>query len=172
MDLTEAKSGKDPYKCGYLQKKTKQGKWQKRWFETNGIFLTYYKNQKMKKLLAAVKLPEVGEISLIDPHPDNDDTVEPGLFSIQLNSREYILKAPDHAEAVEWVKILTNLKESESKDTRMHSTGNSAEDPSPMNDDDENPGPVSGDIEKRYQPMCPWCKKFGLKYEPQSRGSP
>lgn len=28
---------------GYLFKKTRDGKWQKRWFETNGCFLTYYK---------------------------------------------------------------------------------------------------------------------------------
>ncbi len=28
---------------GYLLKKTRNGKWQKRWFETNGCFLTYYK---------------------------------------------------------------------------------------------------------------------------------
>ena len=27
----------------YLQKKTKSGQWQRRWFETNGVFLTYYK---------------------------------------------------------------------------------------------------------------------------------
>ena len=27
----------------YLQKKTRDGRWQKRWFETNGCFLTYYK---------------------------------------------------------------------------------------------------------------------------------
>lgn len=29
--------------AGYLFKKTRDGKWQKRWFETNGCFLTYYK---------------------------------------------------------------------------------------------------------------------------------
>jgi len=27
----------------YLYKKTRDGRWQKRWFETNGCFLTYYK---------------------------------------------------------------------------------------------------------------------------------
>ena len=29
--------------AGYLQKKAKTGKWQKRWFETNAHYLTYYK---------------------------------------------------------------------------------------------------------------------------------
>lgn len=31
------------YSRRYLQKKTRDGRWQKRWFETNGCFLTYYK---------------------------------------------------------------------------------------------------------------------------------
>jgi len=32
-----------PFLPRYLQKKTRGGRWQKRWFETNGCFLTYYK---------------------------------------------------------------------------------------------------------------------------------
>jgi hypothetical protein len=28
---------------GYLYKKTRDGRWQRRWFETNGTYLTYYK---------------------------------------------------------------------------------------------------------------------------------
>lgn len=28
---------------GYLYKKTRDGRWQRRWFETNGVYLTYYK---------------------------------------------------------------------------------------------------------------------------------
>eukprot|EP00622_Pseudochattonella_farcimen_P004623 FR740035.1.p1 GENE.FR740035.1~~FR740035.1.p1 ORF type:complete len:209 (+),score=6.41 FR740035.1:66-629(+) len=100
----------DHYKCGYLQKKTKSGQWQRRWFETNGVFLTYYKNKKMAKLLAAVNLPQVGEIAVIEPDAENDDTVEGGCFSTQLNSREYILKATDEAEAQAWVEVLTKLK--------------------------------------------------------------
>jgi hypothetical protein len=49
---------------GYLFKKTRDGKWQKRWFETNGCFLTYYKKQG-QKLLAALNLPQVGTIALM-----------------------------------------------------------------------------------------------------------
>jgi len=45
---------------GYLHKKTREGKWQKRWFEINGIYLTYYKSKKMEKLLAALSLAQVG----------------------------------------------------------------------------------------------------------------
>ena len=40
---------------GYLYKKTRDDRWQKRWFETNGVYLTYYKSRKMEKLLAAEK---------------------------------------------------------------------------------------------------------------------
>ena len=73
---------------GYLLKLTRDGKWQRRyahapslmsapgasgfshhpdrWFETNGCFLTYYKSKKMEKLLAALNLPQVGEIKVED----------------------------------------------------------------------------------------------------------
>jgi hypothetical protein len=53
------------YISGYLLKKSKDGAWQKRFFETNGTFLTYYKSRKMTKLLAALNMPNVGEISLV-----------------------------------------------------------------------------------------------------------
>lgn len=32
---------------GYLYKKTRDGRWQRRWFETNGVYLTYYKVKQM-----------------------------------------------------------------------------------------------------------------------------
>jgi hypothetical protein len=51
--------GTTPQISGYLEKKAKTGKWQKRWFETNAHFLTYYKTKKMEKLLAALNLPQV-----------------------------------------------------------------------------------------------------------------
>lgn len=35
---------------GYLFKKTRDGKWQKRWFETNGCFLTYYKVRELRSV--------------------------------------------------------------------------------------------------------------------------
>ena len=50
---------------GYLLKKSTAGEWQKRYFETNGSFLTYYKSHKMSKLLAALSLPQVGDIKLL-----------------------------------------------------------------------------------------------------------
>ncbi|KAG6623021.1 PH domain-like protein [Phytophthora cinnamomi] len=86
---------------GYLFKKTREGKWQKRWFETNGCFLTYYKKQG-QKLLAALNLPQVGAITLLqEDHVDG-----PGLFTIELNERVYTIKARSHDEAAFWVDAL------------------------------------------------------------------
>ena len=77
---------------GYLHKKTRDGRWQKRWFETNGVFLTYYKNKKMEKLLAALNLPQVGEIRMLpEDHPDDPEGTG-SYFAIALNDREYLLK--------------------------------------------------------------------------------
>lgn len=86
---------------GYLFKKTRDGKWQKRWFETNGCFLTYYKKQG-QKLLAALNLPQVGTIALLG----EDSSDGPGLFTIELNERVYTIKARSHEEAAFWVDAL------------------------------------------------------------------
>ena len=138
-----------PLLCRYLQKQTKDGKWQKRYFETNGNFLTYYKSKKMTKLLAAVNLPQVGEIKVIDPDPENDDTRDGGLFTIQLNSRDYTLKAADHQEALEWVDVLKKLKRSSSEqgeggsDTYEKSTS----------------GPPTAEVEKKKRGgFCKMCQ--------------
>ncbi|KAJ8605894.1 hypothetical protein CTAYLR_000612 [Chrysophaeum taylorii] len=89
---------------GYLHKLTKEGTWQKRWFETNGCFLTYYKSKRMTKLLAALSLPQVGDIKLVV------DSQDEGLFSITLHQRTYMLKAPTKADAERWVQTLLLLK--------------------------------------------------------------
>jgi hypothetical protein len=97
----------DNYICGYLYKKTKDKRWQRRWFETNGIYLTYYKSRKVEKLLAALSLPQVGEIK-----PIKEDG-EVGLFSIELNTRIYVLRAKSDEEALVWVETLTRLRNGE-----------------------------------------------------------
>jgi aspartokinase len=45
--------------AGYLQKLGRNGKWQTRWFETNGEFLSYFKSAKRSKLLATLDLQKV-----------------------------------------------------------------------------------------------------------------
>jgi hypothetical protein len=94
---------------GYLYKRTRDGRWQKRWFETNGVYLTYYKSRKMEKLLAALILTQVGEIKIISV--DQDPEHQEGLFSIELNARIYILRAKSSTEAAQWVAALHKLRE-------------------------------------------------------------
>ncbi|TFJ81173.1 hypothetical protein NSK_007515 [Nannochloropsis salina CCMP1776] len=95
---------------GYLHKKTRDGRWQKRWFETNGCFLTYYKSKKMTKLLAALDLVQVGTIKLTEvPEPGDEEDLG-SLFSIELNERVYTLKAGNDVEAAKWVEVLNQLK--------------------------------------------------------------
>ena len=45
--------------CGYLHKLGRNGKWQSRWFETDGECLSYYKSSKRVKLLATLDLEKV-----------------------------------------------------------------------------------------------------------------
>mmetsp|Transcript_3233 Transcript_3233/g.3523 ORF Transcript_3233/g.3523 Transcript_3233/m.3523 type:complete len:154 (+) Transcript_3233:254-715(+) len=94
---------------GYLYKKTRDGRWQKRWFETNGAYLTYYKSKKMEKLLAALSLPQVGDIKIVTP--DQDPEQLDGLFSIELNTRIYTLRAKSNEEALQWVNTLNKLRQ-------------------------------------------------------------
>lgn len=85
-DGLEMGNGSD-IKEGYLYKKTKENKWQKRYFETYGLwllllllslsfyynnniffkgeYLTYFKSKKKEKILAALFLPQVGMIQRI-----------------------------------------------------------------------------------------------------------
>ena len=60
-DITKSSVGITQGISGYLLKKTREGRWQKRWFETHGSYLTYYKAKKAQKLLAALSLPQVGK---------------------------------------------------------------------------------------------------------------
>mmetsp|Transcript_14909 Transcript_14909/g.21154 ORF Transcript_14909/g.21154 Transcript_14909/m.21154 type:complete len:151 (-) Transcript_14909:131-583(-) len=99
-----------PHMSGYLLKQTSSGKWQKRWFETNSQFLTYYKSPKMEKLLAALNLPQVGEIRLADNGADFDTE---STFTIELNTRTYRMKAESRKDATKWVRVLRRLQNTE-----------------------------------------------------------
>mmetsp|Transcript_5469 Transcript_5469/g.5632 ORF Transcript_5469/g.5632 Transcript_5469/m.5632 type:complete len:198 (+) Transcript_5469:180-773(+) len=95
--------------CGYLHKKTKDGRWQRRWFETNGVYLTYYKSRKMEKLLAALSLPQVGEIATIPIESDPEH--KGGLFELELKTRVYVLRAKSDEEAQIWVTALKQVRD-------------------------------------------------------------
>jgi hypothetical protein len=110
---------------GYLLKKSKEGAWQKRFFETNGNYLTYYKSRKMSKLLAALNLAEVGEISVVNnicsPYWERlmmcmqlnevDDLLGPGvIFQLELKDKSYLLRARTMQQAKQWMNVLKLLK--------------------------------------------------------------
>ncbi|KAG5192934.1 hypothetical protein JKP88DRAFT_268905 [Tribonema minus] len=114
-----------PQMSGYLYKKAKTGKWQRRWFETNAHFLTYYKTRKVEKLLAALNLPQVGEIRLMDEDPSDEEN-NGALFSIELNTRIYVMRAASREEAARWVEVLKALQALDAEDSRGHESPHAA----------------------------------------------
>uniref|UniRef100_A0A7S3LGY7 PH domain-containing protein n=2 Tax=Amphora coffeiformis TaxID=265554 RepID=A0A7S3LGY7_9STRA len=91
--------------CGYLQKLGRNGKWQTRWFESDGECLSYYKNENRTKLLATLDLEKVGTIGL-DP-ADQDECA----FTIQVLGRLYHLRAENKVSCTDWVITLNRIKE-------------------------------------------------------------
>ena len=111
---------------GFLHKKTRDGRWQKRFFEMNGVYLTYYKNEKMEKILAALSLLKVGDIRHIgedinsDEKKDgksklnnnNDDNIgnTQAVFSLQLDGCDYFLRANTKNAALRWIAALKKVQ--------------------------------------------------------------
>jgi hypothetical protein len=87
---------------GYLRKRATNKRWQKRYFEANDHYLTYYKSSKAERLLACVDLRQVTEIGL----GNTTDDVDPGEFFIELAGRIYVMKAGSDAESRRWVEGL------------------------------------------------------------------
>jgi len=112
-EFSPGASGKDEiYMEGYLEKRRSDGRWQERYFETNGTFLTYYKTKKMSKLLAAVRLSDTSEITVLDQKSSSIDPEGKGnVFSIVLNQKAYYIKAESRAIACKWVEVLTILRD-------------------------------------------------------------
>lgn len=102
---------------GSLYKKTRDGRWQRRWFQTNGFYLIYYKSKKMEKVLAALYLPQVGEISLVTEPGEQSEA----LFSMELDNRIYTLRGKDKEEAQRWVDILRKLRDQGAEATSRYS---------------------------------------------------
>lgn len=73
------------------------------------MYLTYYKSRKMEKLLAALSLPQIGEIKTIPAELDPERQI--GLFSLELNTRIYTLRAKSDEEALLWVTTLNKIKQ-------------------------------------------------------------
>lgn len=91
-----------------MRKKSSKDKWQKRWFEANDHYLTYYKSETSDNLLACIDLRLVGDIRLsTDPEHISE-------FVIQLGDRNYRMKAKTAEEAERWVKGLLARKDGDS----------------------------------------------------------
>lgn len=63
----------------------------------------------MEKLLAALSLPQVGDIRLIPQSEDPEKKA--GLFALELNTRVYTLRAQSEHDAVKWVETLTQIRQ-------------------------------------------------------------
>ncbi len=63
----------------------------------------------MEKLLAALSLPQVGDIKLIPAAEDPEK--KDGLFALELNTRVYTLRAKSEAEAILWVNTLNQIRQ-------------------------------------------------------------
>ena len=66
----------------------------------------------MEKLLAALSLPQVAGIHVVDMDniTENPERLD-GLFALELSSRVYILRAKSNEEASLWVKTLLKLRQ-------------------------------------------------------------
>jgi hypothetical protein len=90
---------------GYLQKLGRNGKWQTRWFETDGECLTYYKSKQRIKLLATLDLAKVGSIVI------NHEDATGCCFNINISARPYLLRADTSDTCKDWVITLNRVKE-------------------------------------------------------------
>lgn len=97
-----------PKRSGYLFKMINDGnEWKRRYFETSGFFLTYFKSSKKKKLLAALNLKKVHNISLGNPF--NKDGQKGFTIVIEVDQSSYCLLAPAEDDAKAWVRVLSDL---------------------------------------------------------------
>ena len=90
---------------GYLQKLNRNGKWQTRWFETDGECLTYFKSSKRQKLLASLDRAKVGSIVVNNEYEDGC------CFTIHIAKRPYHLRADSKTAMKDWVITLNRVKE-------------------------------------------------------------
>ncbi|CAB9508747.1 PH [Seminavis robusta] len=90
---------------GHLQKLGRNGKWQTRWFESDGECLSYYKSSKRTKLLATLDLEKAGIIVV------NEDDPKGCSFTIQVLGRPYYLRAESRGACKDWVITLNRVKE-------------------------------------------------------------
>jgi hypothetical protein len=93
---------------GFLYKKSTSGEWKKRWFSTKGTVLMYFDSKRKDYVLSAISLSQAGEIILLSANYDNDEV---GLFTFELNTIIYTLRAKSDVDAQLWVRVLNKLRQ-------------------------------------------------------------
>jgi PH domain len=128
-DSDDNENGSGSIISGYLQKLGRNGKWQVRWFESDGESLSYYKSDKRSKLLATLDLQKVRlnctlhvnapttrfsrpswsrQVGHIEIDPSDKTELS---FRIQVLGRHYHLRADSRASCSDWVITLNRVKE-------------------------------------------------------------
>lgn len=105
LDEDEGTIPKGAVIFGYLQKQGRNGKWQTRWFESDGKCLSYYKSEKRAKVLATLDLANVGSIRV------NREIYGGCGFTINISQRPYHLRADSKQSCKDWVITLNRVKE-------------------------------------------------------------
>ena len=102
-------------KSGYLLKCSSAGPHQKRFFEINGEYLTYFKTEKKRKMLEAISIPGAANIRLTDGYDNSSkfSSAQCGqkTILIDLRDRQYGLLADSVEDAQSWIKELLRIRD-------------------------------------------------------------
>lgn len=92
-------------KAGYLYKKGEKRKtWKKRWFVLRSSRLAYYKNDKEYQLLRLIDMADVHTVTAVELKRNQNG------FGIVTPKRTFYIKAADHADMLDWIAKLNNVK--------------------------------------------------------------
>lgn len=93
---------------GSLLKKSQDGIWSKRFCETDGVFLTIYKNKTADKIIQIICLPQASNIKLTEiVQTDEDLGVQFDI--IMPDGKAVNFKAQSYKEATDWVNCLHDM---------------------------------------------------------------
>jgi len=115
---------------GFLLKKSKDGKWKRRFCETNGNFLNVYTSESLEELLSMIDLSLVSEVATtpFSKVPQQGGRPSSDGYNIRLDfydnaAKSLILKSNSLEDAVEWVDVLRAIKEKASAKNGTVSSG-------------------------------------------------
>ena len=96
-----------PRHSGYLLRLGPDRSWKRRYFETNGFYLTYFKSKKRGKLLGALNLMKVISIALSTSLRQDEKGC---IFHIEVHENLYTLRASSPLDCERWVNVLNDLR--------------------------------------------------------------